>query len=376
MDPGKPIFEDLPPVSFPRTFDLPDPLDLRVDWMHDITEDTDIGSLTPAQLYELNQTHLEGTTSTKDPLIALLAPLSTLRAEYEGGSESFLKQLDFLKNKGWDGIRRSRGDGDCFYRSLVFAYIERIFSQEGSKRKGAVEASISTFEAFLPKLREVGFENMVIDDSYEIPRDLINGIVDSEPVSNDGSTLTRAQLLEVFQDDSMSNYLVTFVRMVTSAQIRSKPEEYEPFLTHPDTGEQMGAKEFCETFVEVLGKEADHVQLTAISQALKVNVEIAYLDGRSDDGRVEYVKFNHATDVNETPLTLIYRPGHYDILDNEVASQMKLRPVKTRKGRRAKGKVIFVRWLDRTFRFAFSTRRPCCFVCILAVWTERYKIGL
>ena len=42
----------------------------------------------------------------------------------------------------------------------------------------------------------------MIDDSYEIPRDLINGIVDSEPVSNDGSTLTRAQLLEVFQDDS------------------------------------------------------------------------------------------------------------------------------------------------------------------------------
>jgi hypothetical protein len=55
---------------------------------------------------------------------------------------------------------------------------------------------------------------------------------------------------------AVSNYLVTFMRMITSAQIRSKPEEYEPFLTHPDTGEQMGAKEFCETFVEVLGKEA------------------------------------------------------------------------------------------------------------------------
>jgi hypothetical protein len=63
------------------------------------------------------QNHLDGTTSTKDPLIALLAPLSTLRAEYEGGSaESFLKQFDFLKNQGWEGIRRSRGDGDCFYR--------------------------------------------------------------------------------------------------------------------------------------------------------------------------------------------------------------------------------------------------------------------
>jgi hypothetical protein len=46
------------------------------------------------------------------------------------------------------------------------------------------------------------------------------------------------------------------MRMVTSAQIRSKPEEYTPFLIHPDTCEQMGVKDFCETFVEVLGKEA------------------------------------------------------------------------------------------------------------------------
>ena len=54
----------------------------------------------------------------------------------------------------------------------------------------------------------------------------------------------------------MSNYLVTFIRMITSAQIRSNPNDFEPFLTHPDTGEKMGTKEFCETFVEVLGKEA------------------------------------------------------------------------------------------------------------------------
>jgi ubiquitin thioesterase protein OTUB1 len=172
--------------------------------------------------------------------------------------------------------------------------------------------------------------------------------------------------------------------MVTSAQIRSEPEEYRPFLVHPDTGEQMGVKEFCETFVEVLGKEAgeqpphpsplsistndsrspavlinsssagylsliDHVQLTAISQALKVNLNIAYLDGRSEDGRVEFVKFNHATAVNETPLTLIYRwvsdgilfsmrslfddgfwmsrrPGHYDVLDKRSSEPDEIAP--------------------------------------------------
>lgn len=53
-----------------------------------------------------------------------------------------------------------------------------------------------------------------------------------------------------------SSYLVTFMRMVTSAQIQGEPETYEPFLTHPDIGEKMGVKDFCRIVVEVLGKEA------------------------------------------------------------------------------------------------------------------------
>jgi len=44
--------------------------------------------------------------------------------------------------------------------------------------------------------------------------------------------------------------------MITSAQIRSNPDEYEAFLTHPDTDETIGVTEFCESVVEVLGKEA------------------------------------------------------------------------------------------------------------------------
>ncbi|KAI0277807.1 peptidase C65 Otubain-domain-containing protein [Russula aff. rugulosa BPL654] len=308
MEPKIPSLDDDPPVSY----ELPDPLNLRVE----VTEDTDIRSLTPAHLYELNQSHLEDAVPFSRPAISELAPLSALRAEYENGSGSFIKQIDYLKAQGYEGIRRSRGDGDCFYRSLIFAYIERIFFRED--RKVAVESSIATLEGFLPKLRDVGFTDMVIDESFEIPRDLIRGIiVDSQPAGSTttGTTMTRAQLLKEFQDECTSNYLVTFMRMVTSTQIQSEPETYEPFLIHPDTGETMGVKEFCKAVVEVLGKEADHVQLTAISQAFKVNLKIAYLDGRSQDGRVEFVTFNHASDQNESPLTLLYRPGHYDILD-------------------------------------------------------------
>ncbi|KAH9976866.1 peptidase C65 Otubain-domain-containing protein [Lactifluus volemus] len=281
--------------------------------MRNITEDTDLTTLSQAQLYELNQSVIDSTVQSTNPLMAELMPMSVLRAEYEESSEAFIKQIDFLSSQGYEGIRRSRGDGDCFYRSLIFAYIERIFNEQDMHL--AVATSISTFENLLPKLEQVGFDKTVIDESWEVPRDLIMGIVESDLVSNSGKTLTPAQLLEVFQNDTMSNYLVMFMRMLTSAEIRSDPEEYDPFLSHPDTGEKMPVREFCETFVEVLGKEADHVQVTAISRALRLNVKIAYLDGRSNDGRVEFVTFNNAVDETETPLTLIYRPGHYDILD-------------------------------------------------------------
>jgi hypothetical protein len=85
--------------------------------------------------------------------------------------------------------------------ALIFAYIERIFFWED--RKVAVESSVATLEGFLPKLRDVGFTDMVVDESYEIPRDMIRGIVDPQPVSTTaGTTLTRAQLLKEFQDES------------------------------------------------------------------------------------------------------------------------------------------------------------------------------
>ncbi|KAH9031883.1 cysteine proteinase [Lactarius pseudohatsudake] len=316
MEREDPSIRDLPSAPRPRAHELPDPQDPRTEWINDITADTDITSLPTAQLYELNQNLLDSSISSTTPLMAELAPLTGAACGVRG-------RLGFLcKANRLPHLQRLRGHPALSWRwrlflsmcvSLAFAYIERIFNAEDWGIAAA--KSISTLEAFLPKLHEAGFDGMVIDESYEIPRDLIRSIVEPNPGSNNGQTLTPAQLLEVFQNDSLSNYIVMFMRMLTSAQIRGNPEEYEPFLTHPELGEQMGVKDFCEALVEVLGREADHVQVTAISEALKVNVAIAYFDGRDKDGIVEFVKFDKAIDPSEAPVTLIYRPGHYDILD-------------------------------------------------------------
>jgi len=51
----------------------------------------------------------------------------------------------------------------------------------------------------------------------------------------------------------------------------------------------------------------DHVQITALSRVLKLNVNIAYLDGRGTDGQVDFVEFRNAHDPDAEPLILLYR---------------------------------------------------------------------
>lgn len=53
-----------------------------------------------------------------------------------------------------------------------------------------------------------------------------------------------------------SNCIVVFLRMFTSAVIRTSVEDYAPFLFHPETGEDIAPQDFCERFVEATGKEA------------------------------------------------------------------------------------------------------------------------
>lgn len=167
----------------------------------------------------------------------------------------------------------------------------------------AVATALSTLESTLLMLDGAGFQRLVFEDFYDCFTSLIKS-----------ATLTPISLLSAFQEPQMSNSCVMYLRLLTSAQIRTDPATYQPFLSHPDDGTQMEPQGFCDNFVESIGKEADHVQITALSRALQINVDIAYIDGHSIDGDVNFVELRHAIESGADPITLLYRPGHYDIL--------------------------------------------------------------
>ncbi|KAF8890661.1 peptidase C65 Otubain-domain-containing protein [Infundibulicybe gibba] len=249
-----------------------------------VDENTDVKTISSAMLYDLNQGLLDDSVPV-GPLIDEVAPMSVLRSEYEKGSVKFVEQIDWLQSRGYKSIRRTREE--------------------------AVIAALSLLESTLTEMDKAGFHRIVFEDFYDALVALIANIV--QPDAH-GNTLTTASLLAAFQSLEVSNCIVVYMRLITSAHIRNDPDAFSAFLFDPDTGEQLSIKEFCERFVDAVGKEADHVQLTALSRALRINMAVAYLDGRATNGVVDFVEFTNSTTSGAQPLTLLYRPGHYDLL--------------------------------------------------------------
>ena len=52
------------------------------------------------------------------PLIDAVSPMSSLRSEYENGSPTFLKQIDWLTQRGFGYVRRTRGVCFCLCTHL------------------------------------------------------------------------------------------------------------------------------------------------------------------------------------------------------------------------------------------------------------------
>ena len=161
-------------------------------------------------------------------------------------------------------------------------------------------------------LEIAGIEPSVYEDLLNITISILQQTVTPDLA---GETLTPDLLLETFQTVEgilpstrkclfllilvmpiVSNSVVLYFRLLTSAQIRVDPESYAPFLLDF----QMEPVEFCETAVERMGVDAglshhvmstelfltrnlffsllaDDVQIAALARALGITIQVARL---------------------------------------------------------------------------------------------------
>lgn len=217
-----------------------------------------------------------------------------LLKEYE--DDIFLKKIKHLSSQ-FPSFRRTRGDGNCFFRAFGFALLEALIA---NKQAGGseLERVTAVVEGSLAKLVAIGYPEMTSEDFYEVFLEQFKAVADGADVNAVFATMN---------EDMTANYIITYLRMLTSGHMKMNEDDFAPFI---EGG--LSVQEFCNTEVDPMGVESGHLQIKALADCLGVGVQVAYLD-RTEGNEVVV----HTIPDGVPPLVhLLYRPGHYDVIYN------------------------------------------------------------
>ena len=94
--------------------------------------------------------------------------------------------------------------------------------------------------------------------------------------------------------------------------MRRNADKFFPFIPEGVAADMKG---YCEREVEPMGRECEQVQIIALADYLGCRVQIHYLDGHPFDEAKGLTVHRFPHEGGSGPLvSLLYRPGHYDIL--------------------------------------------------------------
>eukprot|EP00579_Thalassiosira_antarctica_P000874 CAMPEP_0201876448 /NCGR_PEP_ID=MMETSP0902-20130614/8134_1 /ASSEMBLY_ACC=CAM_ASM_000551 /TAXON_ID=420261 /ORGANISM="Thalassiosira antarctica, Strain CCMP982" /LENGTH=322 /DNA_ID=CAMNT_0048403699 /DNA_START=30 /DNA_END=996 /DNA_ORIENTATION=- len=309
------------------------------------------------QLTQAQLEAIENEIKSTQPLTSPLMPIGVLMQQYtnttsndendngRGGcgqqEQGFVQSATFLSNK-YNSLRKIRGDGNCYYRAFLYSLCEHLLRslilcdgsdndndnkqhEEFSRLKNVVAQSLKW-------VCQYGYDEYTIDMFHEELVELFDFIeeLSKRKSGKDGSDSDGKDLLEnalkqlhsrLNEENASSDYCTWFMRVMTAAQMKSNPDQYLPFLLSENC---MDVPSFCAREVEPMGKECGMVQVSALAECMGVRVVIEYMDGRMKVGEklVHHVFGEGESGGNDraagggerTSITLLYRPGHYDIL--------------------------------------------------------------
>ncbi|EDW64544.1 ubiquitin thioesterase otubain-like [Drosophila novamexicana] len=241
------------------------------------------------------QREIEKEISDTTPLVSEQLPLTCLQEEYNG-DEIFTDKIQELSKK-YKFIRRTRPDGNCFFRAFAYSYLEYLITNNSAYQEFQKLA-----EASKDKLVQLGFPSFTLEDFHETFMDVIRRVC---PKDAETTGKVKTELHTVFNDQGYSDYVVVYLRLITSGKLQEDADFYQHFIEG-----DFSIEEFRHQEVEPMYKESDHIHIIALCTALGVGVRVEYLDR----GEGDQVKAHDFPEGSEPKVYLIYRPGHYDIL--------------------------------------------------------------
>ncbi|CAI2354119.1 unnamed protein product [Caenorhabditis sp. 36 PRJEB53466] len=209
-------------------------------------------------------------------------------------SPTFLQKASELAEV-YSEIRRIRGDGNCFYRAVLVGVIEILL-----KDRERLARFLESSRDWIQRLVRLGFPDWTCTDFCDYFVEFLNDILTEK--------LDECSIFEKLNDDNSANYLLMFFRLITSGYLKEHTDEYEPFIAN---GQSMA--QYCEGEIEAMWREADHLSIIGLVKALDLLVRIEYMDrNAAPNGGFRYDIPSDTPIVPE--ITLLYRPGHYDLI--------------------------------------------------------------
>ncbi|KAF2945061.1 hypothetical protein DAI22_02g189600 [Oryza sativa Japonica Group] len=200
----------------------------------------------------------------------------------------------------YSDFRPVHGDGECFYRSFIFSYLEQVLDMVGTDEENRLLAAVGAIDH---RQWASGFSQ-----SHKVFEKLIQNVMRwkrrQKGVASADSR--RQKLLEFFSSYSKSDGILAFLKYAAANWICSHREEYEPNIAGLGGGYTLEA--WCEIYLLQPREQTDHIQMTAVAAALGVPLRVENLhNGPAQD-------IYTADGVNIPRVTLLYTGVHYDIL--------------------------------------------------------------
>ncbi|KAF2146228.1 uncharacterized protein K452DRAFT_220097 [Aplosporella prunicola CBS 121167] len=255
-----------------------------------------------AQLQKLSNEYEPEATG---PLVGPRQSTAAITTEYANGDPVYRAKTQNLPYK-YSHYRTCRGDGHCGWRAIAFGYFEALLRLGDSNKFFEEQARLGSLANIL---NQVGFPQDVYEDFAEETFSLLRKLVNVP--SGD-----EAQLLAAFNDEMVSQSIITHLKLLTSAWIQTHPADFAPFLLDQDI------RSYCSTHIEAAVCEIEHVGVNALFNVLLkpagLALEILYLDrSAGEEGntfRYDVIGHDGLTILDPPTIRLLYRPGHYDIL--------------------------------------------------------------
>jgi ubiquitin thioesterase protein OTUB1 len=282
-------------------------------------------------------------------LTSALLPTSCLHQQY-AENPNFIIGINILE-KSYSHIRTIRGDGNCYYRAFLYSLLEALINEQQQHESNLDNEGKRLLHYITTKswedILQQNYDEVAIEIFHDEMVDLFHDVLvkqiynnttlssnnNSSSSTNDHTApTTEASTLfheRMNEENSISDYCTWYLRLITATYMKQDPDRFLPFIlsitsTLDDTSDSSmmicDIHQFCSKYIEPMGQECEHVQVLALAEAFQIHVTVVYLDGRQsqstnyDDGTSSLQHHQFGPDKSQIRLTLLYRPGHYDIL--------------------------------------------------------------